>query len=303
MGAALGLLLGSGLFLVWWSCWSPAPAAAAGSGSRSASGSGVASGAAVRTGPAGRLRDLMVQAGVEGVGPGALAASCAGIAVSTALAVLGMSASPPIAGCFGLIAGWLPVTGIRARARRRRAVLRELWPEVVDNLASGVRAGLSLPEALAQLAERGPAPLRPAFAAYARDYRAAGRFGEALDALKERLADPVADRLCEALRITREVGGSDLGRLLRSLSAFLREDARTRAELEARQSWTVNAARLAVAAPWAVLAILATRPESVRPYNSGAGVVVLAVGGGVSVLAYRLMLRIARLPEERRVLR
>ena len=54
--------------------------------------------------------------------------------------------------------------------------------------------------------------------------------------------------------MAREVGGTDLGRLLRTLSAFLREDARTRAELETRQGWTVNAARLAVAAPWIVLA-------------------------------------------------
>ncbi|MPZ16258.1 MAG: type II secretion system protein F, partial [Chloroflexi bacterium] len=34
-----------------------------------------------------------------------------------------------------------------------------------------------------------------------------------------------------------------------------------------------------------------------------AGFVVLGAGGVLSVVAYRLMLRIARLPEERRVLR
>jgi tight adherence protein B len=250
-----------------------------------------------------RMRDVLVQAGVESVSPRAMAATCVGICVIVGLGVLVVSQSPPISSCFALIAGWLPVAAVRGRARRRRAVLRELWPEVVDNLSSGVRAGLSLPEALGQLAERGPEPLRPAFAMFARDYRTTGLFGQALDALKDRLADPVADRICEALRITREVGGSDLGRLLRSLSAFLREDARTRAELQARQSWTVNAARLAVAAPWAVLGILATRPESVRAYNSGAGVAVLAIGAGLSLVAYWLMLRLARLPEEQRVLR
>ena len=88
-----------------------------------------------------------------------------------------------------------------------------------------------------------------------------------LDRLKERLSDPVGDRLVESLRIAREVGGTDLGHLLRTLSGFLREDARTRAELETRQSWTVNAARLAVAAPWAVLAMLSTNPESVAAYS------------------------------------
>jgi tight adherence protein B len=105
------------------------------------------------------------------------------------------------------------------------------------------------------------------------------------------------------LRVAREVGGTDLGRLLRTLSQFLREDARTRAELETRQGWTVNAARLALAAPWVVLALLALRPDSVVAYNSAAGVLVLCVGGGVSLLAYRLMLRIGRLPTEERVLR
>jgi tight adherence protein B len=173
----------------------------------------------------------------------------------------------------------------------------------VDNLTSAVRAGLSLPEALGQLSVRGPLELRPDFSAFAEDYRATGHFFDCLDLLKDRLADPVADRLVEALRIAREVGGSDLGRLLRTLSVFLREDARTRAELETRQSWTVNGARLAVAAPWIVLALLATRPQAVQAYDRPAGALVLAVGAASSLVAYRVMVRIGRLPEEQRVLR
>ena len=102
--------------------------------------------------------------------------------------------------------------------------------------------------------------------------------------------------------MAREVGGSDLGRLLRTLSTFLREDARARAELETRQSWTVNAARLAVAAPWIVLAMLCTRPEAVQAYGSRTGTMVLASGAACTFVAYRLMIRIARLPEEDRVL-
>ena len=181
--------------------------------------------------------------------------------------------------------------------------LRDVWPEAVDNLTSAVRAGLSLPEALAQLGDRGPIELRPAFRTFAEDYRATGRFVDCLDRLKDRLADPVADRIVEALRLAREVGGSDLGRLLRTLSTFLREDARTRGELETRQCWTVNAARLAVAAPWIVLALLATRPEAVAAYDRRSGALVLGLGGLVSVVAYRVMVRVGRLPEEKRVLR
>ncbi len=148
-----------------------------------------------------------------------------------------------------------------------------------------------------------PTELRAAFGEFAEDYRATGRFTDCLDRLKERLADPVGDRLVEALRLAREVGGSDLGRLLRTLSSFLREDARTRGELETRQSWTVNGARLAVAAPWLILGLLATRPTAVAAYARPAGALVLAVGAVASLVAYRVMLRIGRLPEEQRVLR
>jgi tight adherence protein B len=174
---------------------------------------------------------------------------------------------------------------------------------VIDDLVSGIRAGRSLPEALISLGERGPEDIRPEFRRFAEDYRASGRFDDALETLKARLADPVADRIVEALRLTREVGGTELGRLLRTLAQMLREDLRTRGELEARQSWTVNGARMAVAAPWVVLLLLATRPEAASAYNSPAGVVVLMVGAGCSVLAYWLMVRIGRLPEEERVLR
>lgn len=285
MGVVTGLVLGAGLCLLLWAATSEPPG---------------------RRPPARwrqNLTDLLVQAGAPGVSPAGLIGTCVAAGAVTALVVLGLTGSPAIATCFAAMAAYGPLALVRTRARSRRAALRGVWPEVVDHLASGIRAGLSLPEALGQLGERGPVELRPAFRAFAEDYRVDGRFGDCLDALKTRLADPVADRIVEALRITRDVGGTDLGRLLRTLSTFLREDARTRGELEARQSWTVNAARLAVAAPWIVLALLATRPETAAAYNTGAGAAVLALGASCSVVAYHLMVRIGRLPEDVRVLR
>ncbi|MBA3619098.1 MAG: type II secretion system F family protein [Actinomycetota bacterium] len=286
MGAFVGLLFGLGLLLMWQSR-RPRPARPP------------------RTRPGWRERtaERLAQAGIEAVTPAGLVASSVGLAVFVFLLAVAVSRSPSIALAFGLIAGFSPSALVRYRQRLRRAELRELWPEVVDNLGSAVRAGLSLPEALTQVGVRGPEALRRQFQRFGEDYRATGRFGECLDRLKTALADPVADRIVESLRLAREVGGSDLGRLLRTLSAFLREDARTRAELETRQSWTVNAARLAVASPWLLLGLLSLRPEAVRAYNTGSGVVVLAVGGAVSFIAYRVMVRIGRLPEEDRVLR
>jgi tight adherence protein B len=116
------------------------------------------------------------------------------------------------------------------------------------------------------------------------------------------MADPIGDRVVEALRLARDVGGGDLGRVLRSLSHFLREDARTRSELESRQAWVVNGARLAVASPWIVLLALSFQPRVISRYYSTGGVIVLAIGAVVCFVAYRLMVWLGRLPEERRVL-
>ena len=286
-GVLVGAILGAGVFLIWWSCWPREERERVQRESRVMRG----------------LADDLAQAGYRGIGPRLLLAACGIAFLLIFLTVTALTGVPAIALCFAVMAGWVPVAVVRVRARSRRAHLRDLWPDAVDTVTSAVRAGLALPEALAQLSVRGPEELRPAFADFASDYRTTGRFNDCLDRLKDRLADPVGDRLVESLRIAREVGGSDLGSLLRTLSTFLREDARTRSELETRQSWTVNAARLAVAAPWIVLALLSTRPESVQAYNTSTGVLVLAVGAVATVVAYRIMVRIGRLPEEERVLR
>ena len=57
-----------------------------------------------------------------------------------------------------------------------------------------------------------------------------------------------------------------------------------------------------MAAPWMVLLMLSFQHEVISRYASPAGVVVLVVGAAACVVAYRLMVRIGRLPTERRVL-
>jgi tight adherence protein B len=281
VGAFVGLLLGVGLLLIWRS------------GPR----------APQRTGRAKRdgRTELLHQAGVEGVGSAQLLGAQVLCALIAAGAVLLLTAATTVAMCFGVFAFFLPIVILRRLRRRRQVALRELWPEAVDNLASAVRAGMSLPEGVAALGVRGPAELRPAFARFGTAYRASGRFGECLDALKDDLADPVGDRVCETVRVAREVGGSDLGTVLRTLSELLRSDARTRAELETRQGWIVNAARLAVAAPWLVLLLLGTQSQTLDAYDSPSGSLLLVIGAALCAVAYRIMLQIGRLPEDRRV--
>lgn len=232
--------------------------------------------------------------------PGLIAACLlSGLAASAVALVI---SSLPVVGLMsGALGASVPVVALSRLGAKREKETRAAWPDAVDALVSGIRAGLSLPEALGSLAERGPAPLRADFAHFVAEYRATGSFSQALDALRDRLADPVADRVVASLRIARDVGGCDVGVVLRTLSALLREDARIRGEIESRQSWTVSAARMAVAAPWITLALLCTRPEAVQAYRSALGAGVLIGAAAVTAIAYRLMLSIGRLPAERRL--
>ncbi|WP_222195976.1 type II secretion system F family protein [Modestobacter italicus] len=282
-GGLLGLALGVGLLLVW----------------RSGSRAPVRRAAPPRTG---RRHQLLAAAGLTGINPAQLLALQVALGLAVTLLVLVTTQTVTISLAFGVFGAAVPHLLVRRLAEKRRADLREVWPEVVDNLASAVRAGLSLPEALSALAVRGPEVLRGSFVRFAADHRSSGRFNDALDRLKDDLADPVGDRIVETLRVAREVGGSDLGRVLRTLAAFLREDARARAELETRQGWVIQAARLAVGAPWVVLLLLATQQQTLTAYDSPVGSALLLGGGVVCVVAYRLMLRIGRLPQDVRVL-
>jgi tight adherence protein B len=234
------------------------------------------------------------------VGLGTVAVVSILLGVAAAALVFALVPVVAVAGAAGILVLCLPAAVVVWRARVQRRATRVVWPDVVDHLVSAVRSGLALPDSVVTLAHSGPPITRAAFAEFERDYRMTGGFADSLDRLKDRLADPVADRIIETLRMSREVGGNELTTVLRNLAAYLRQEAAIRSEIEARQSWIVNAARLGVAAPWVVLLLLSTRPEAAQAYNSPAGIAVIIVGLGLSVVAYRLMIGIGRLPEERR---
>lgn len=275
VGALLGLLAATGALLLILGWRHPSPP----------------------TSRAPRIAGLLVDAGLVRLTPSLVAAgSIAAGLVATVIvaAATGLAVAAALAGGAAAAA---PIILIRRRARARMEAVRSSWPDAVDSLASGVRAGLGLPEAAAALSVSGPEALRPLFSLASIEYRATGSFDEALTVLSGHARDGVADRVVAALRLGREVGGSSVGEVLRTLASMLREDARIRSEIRGRQSWTVSAARMAVAAPWLTLLLLSTRPDAVAAFASPSGAVVLVVAAGMSALAYMLMLRVSRLPE------
>lgn len=247
-----------------------------------------------------RLSQLLEDAGMARASVGGVvtvAVSGAVLSAAVAWLVAPVAALALVAAAAGALA---PFAWLRARRTRLLRTRRGMWPDICDLLIASVRAGMSLPDAVSSLAESAPADLRPAFATFARDMSASGHFDSSAQRLKANLADPVADRIVETLRMARQVGGTELTSVLRALATSVRADAALRAEVESRQSWIRGAAVLGVAAPWVILALLAMRPEGARAYASPEGIALILAGAGVSVVAYRVMIKLGRLPEPRR---
>jgi tight adherence protein B len=200
----------------------------------------------------------------------------------------------------GLAAAGLPRFVLAKHANKDRLAMRSLWPDVVDSLVSALRSGASLPAAISSLTAVAPRLVSTGAKEFTRQYRLSGNFDACLSVLKESWADPAADRILETLRLARHVGGSDVTTVLRTLGGYLRQESAIRQEVEARQGWILIAARIGAAAPWIVLALLSTRPEAAAAYNTPAGIAVIMIGLGVTVVAYRVMVAVGVLPSPRR---
>jgi len=278
----LALVFGLGVFLVYDSLTDPRPA-------------GVARKGAARVTP--RIARLLSEAGLDSVGPSQLLVGSAATGLVGAVVAFAVVGSTGIAVAALLGASYLPLAYLRGRRRARQRAHSRCWPEAVELLAGAVRAGDTLVGAIGLLAERGPEPLRPAFRSLVNDHRVSGDLDAALARFAASVADPVGDRVAATLTVAHRVGGRELGRVLRTLAEFLREDLAMRREVESRQSWTLVAARVAAAAPWIVLVLVASRDQARHAYDTPGGLAVLAAGAAVTALGYRLMLALGRMPE------
>jgi tight adherence protein B len=248
----------------------------------------------------GWLARLTQEAGHPALSSRVVVAAMAAAAVLASALVWLVTQIATLALLASLVAGYAPVAYLRGRRVKLRRQRRALWPDICELLIASLRVGMSLPDAVSSLGASASQLVRPAFVAFARDLESSGRFEHSLDRLKPTLADPVADRIVETLRMARQVGGTELTSVLRSLAQSVRSDAAVRAEVEARQSWIRGAAAIGVVAPWVILGMLVTRPEGAMAYSTAEGLIVILVGAAVSVVAYRLMVKVGRLAEPRR---
>lgn len=116
-----------------------------------------------------------------------------------------------------------------------RSLLEESLEEVVLGMASGLKAGLSLLQALAVAARDCPVPLRPLWQYVERELTVGVSTVEALARVEARVSHPDYSYLVKALEVHRLSGG-DLTTVLEVAAATLRQRRLLRGELRARSA-------------------------------------------------------------------
>lgn len=204
----------------------------------------------------------------------------------------------------GVLAMGIPIQVSGGRERRRRMDAASLWPDLLAHIRSSVAAGHTLPDAYLDAAERVAGPFAEDLDDLRRELVFGGGFRPAMERVRRRFDDPIADRVTTTLTIANETGGMRVGEVLAALSASIAGEMRLRAAHDAsltEQRWTAG---VALSAPWIILALsIATNPQASRAFSTTEGAVVVAVGLAMTATGYVLSRRLAALSDPPRMFR
>ncbi|MCY2925234.1 MAG: type II secretion system F family protein [Planctomycetota bacterium] len=156
----------------------------------------------------------------------------------------------------GLIVGaFLPPLAIWQLRRRRVAKLDQQLVPTIRTLASGVRAGLNLVQAMQLVARDGPVPASPEYNHMMREYEYGVPLETAMSNAGKRIGSSDYQLLFAALLTHRERGG-DLGETLDRIAESILEIQRLESRVKTLTAQGRTTARWLAAMPAVVLGIL-----------------------------------------------
>lgn len=200
-----------------------------------------------------------------------------------------------------VIVATLPRAYFSRKHAQRLARVQEAWPDGLRDILSSVRSGASLPSAIENLATFGPEPLREAFQGFDVYSRSLGVL-PALEMVKEDIADPTADRVIEVLILAYERGGTVVPSILEDLAEATTRDMWTMEQVRTEALEQKINSRVVFVLPWIVLVAITARSGAFREfYSSPTGLLVVLVGGVMSLVGVAIASRLGSQPTEPRV--
>lgn len=200
-----------------------------------------------------------------------------------------------------LVVATLPRAYFARKRAQRLSRVQEAWPDGLRDILSSVRSGASLPSAIEGMAAFGPEPLREAFQGFDVYSRSLGVVA-ALELVKGDIADPTADRIIEVLILAYERGGAVVPEILDDLASATTRDLWALEQIRTEALEQKINSRVVFVLPWIVLVAMTARSGPFRDfYASSSGLLVVVVGGVMSLIGAAIASRLASQPHEPRV--
>ncbi len=227
-----------------------------------------------------------------------------GAGAAAGLVALGFLAVPVAALAIALFAAAVPIAIEAGRRRHERESIADAWPDFIALMKGRIAAGATLPDSFVAAARRAPEPL----AGVCRPVEEAITFGDgfvpAIDRLRETLDDATSDRVLTTLAYAHRSGGHHVGAVIGSLGASISDELRLRRAHTAALTEQRMTAIVALAAPWALLALtISTNPQAAMAYRTRTGSIVIGIGFLSTSFGFIAAKRSARLSHSPRVLR
>jgi tight adherence protein B len=203
--------------------------------------------------------------------------------------VLGIVRGFPVGLLFPVIFAALVILGARAviahRVAKRRAAFAEQLDDTLQLMASGLRAGHSLPAALDAVAAEAESPTSEEFARLLNKNRIGYDLAQAIEECAERMACDDLAWTAQAVAIHREVGGN-LGEVLDHVGETIRERNGIRRQVRTLSAEGRISANVLIALPLAIAGFLAiVSPDYVKLFiTTPIGMVLI----GISVVLFTI---------------
>jgi len=186
------------------------------------------------------------------------------------------------------------------RAQAGRVREREAWPAFVESVISSIAAGSSQAEAFEVAVARAPSSLRKGLQPFEQALKSR-RLADALQELRAAFESAQVDEFIQILTLNERFGGAGLVGVLKTYAKACRERNAAEAQVRSKNVASLTVAKLGVAAPWILLALLLGRPESATSFENTVGIAILLGGLAVCVCAFSLIVLLGRASDEVRV--
>lgn len=240
------------------------------------------------------LQNRLAQAGLS-IGKPQFFMASAGAGFVVAVLALALSGQPlyGLAGAF--VGGFGLPTWILSYLRKRRlAKFAAAFPDAIDAIVRGIKAGLPVGDSMRLIASEAKEPVRGEFRKIVEAQAAGMSAKEAVNRLPERVPTSEANFFAIVMSIQSDTGGN-LSEALGGLSKVLRDRAKLRMKVQAVSSEAKSSAMIIGAMPLVVVGLISfTSPDYISIlFTHPTGHVVIAASLGwmsIGVLMMRKMI-------------